>query len=525
MTFDWTHSYGPLDWPRDGTTLLNIRSDRPHYWKVETLDGFDGFRWLRTRGQQPEPRAARPAGTRPPEGRALELLRVQPALGRALPRDRPLALEPARGGGGHHLPTWTAPATSISADDGTTIRADDEPLERGDSYTVRAYAPDPTAGQMRGAPETSSLALAPVHDAGPARPGRERSRRRVALARGGVRPRGGAGAAARQPGGLAPRRVRRRTRAARLALRARLPAGARAHRGRGHHLRRGQGGGEPPPAQLPLQRAAAQPRRAARGVPVRGQDRLLPAVLGSDGADAADVGDPGAGGGRASRPAPTTATRASTACATSTPTRGSRSTSTASAGCRSTRRPTAAPAESQSSGFGATSAARADAGRGALARRGAAASERAAGGDAGARRRRRRRAGLVAARAPRWSAAGAAASAARAACAPAAARASGDMADAQLAELRRALVAARLLAPGRHHAARRSSAASGRTRRPGRGRATRPRCAPTASTRARRTGPGRPSGARCAASSARAAGCAARLRGLLAIPPGGPRPL
>ena len=48
VTFDWTHSYGPLDWPRDGTTLLNIKSDRAHYWKVETLDGFDGFRWLRT---------------------------------------------------------------------------------------------------------------------------------------------------------------------------------------------------------------------------------------------------------------------------------------------------------------------------------------------------------------------------------------------------------------------------------------------------------------------------------------------
>ena len=28
VTFDWTHSYGPLDWPRDGTTLLYVKSDR-----------------------------------------------------------------------------------------------------------------------------------------------------------------------------------------------------------------------------------------------------------------------------------------------------------------------------------------------------------------------------------------------------------------------------------------------------------------------------------------------------------------
>ncbi|HEX2126492.1 MAG TPA: transglutaminaseTgpA domain-containing protein, partial [Thermoleophilaceae bacterium] len=48
ITFDWSHQYGPLDWPRDGTTLLNVRSDRPHYWKTQVLDGFDGFRWVAT---------------------------------------------------------------------------------------------------------------------------------------------------------------------------------------------------------------------------------------------------------------------------------------------------------------------------------------------------------------------------------------------------------------------------------------------------------------------------------------------
>ena len=48
VTFEWSHGYGPLDWPRDGTTLLNVESDRPHYWKAETLDTFDGLRWIRT---------------------------------------------------------------------------------------------------------------------------------------------------------------------------------------------------------------------------------------------------------------------------------------------------------------------------------------------------------------------------------------------------------------------------------------------------------------------------------------------
>ena len=48
VTFEWTHEYGPLEWPRQGTTLMNVSADRPHYWKAEALDGFDGFRWFRS---------------------------------------------------------------------------------------------------------------------------------------------------------------------------------------------------------------------------------------------------------------------------------------------------------------------------------------------------------------------------------------------------------------------------------------------------------------------------------------------
>jgi transglutaminase-like putative cysteine protease len=47
-SFTWNHSYGPLDWPRDGRELLRIKAQRPAYWKTENLDTFDGQRWLRT---------------------------------------------------------------------------------------------------------------------------------------------------------------------------------------------------------------------------------------------------------------------------------------------------------------------------------------------------------------------------------------------------------------------------------------------------------------------------------------------
>ena len=44
-SFAWDHSYGPLDWPRTGKKLLEVRSETPHYWRAAVLDTFDGFRW------------------------------------------------------------------------------------------------------------------------------------------------------------------------------------------------------------------------------------------------------------------------------------------------------------------------------------------------------------------------------------------------------------------------------------------------------------------------------------------------
>ncbi len=58
VTFSWEHEYGPLDWPRRGTTLLEVESRRPLYWKVETLDRFDGLRWTRSRDNNSIPSGA-----------------------------------------------------------------------------------------------------------------------------------------------------------------------------------------------------------------------------------------------------------------------------------------------------------------------------------------------------------------------------------------------------------------------------------------------------------------------------------
>ena len=44
-SFNWSHSYGPLNWPRTGRELLRIKTDRAAYWKATNLVEFDGVRW------------------------------------------------------------------------------------------------------------------------------------------------------------------------------------------------------------------------------------------------------------------------------------------------------------------------------------------------------------------------------------------------------------------------------------------------------------------------------------------------
>ena len=119
-------------------------------------------------------------------------------------------------------------------------------------------------------------------------------------------------------------------------LRARAAALGRRPHARGVRAARARAPGR---QRLHLQRGAAEGVAHARRLPVRRQAGLLPAVLGRDGAAAADGRHPGARGHRASRPARPTPRPASSSCATSTRTPGSRSTTPAGAGSRSTRRP------------------------------------------------------------------------------------------------------------------------------------------------------------------------------------------
>ncbi|HYM58359.1 MAG TPA: transglutaminaseTgpA domain-containing protein [Solirubrobacteraceae bacterium] len=142
MRFDWEHSYGPLTWKREGREMLRISTPRPHYWKLENLEDFDGRQWLR-RGV-PDPFGSEPEADLDEDW---DTRAGWTATARVTVRA--LRGEELAGAG-----------TTVAVDAGSrrasptfspgTWQADAE-LEAGDSYSVRFHAPRPNPVQLAAA--------------------------------------------------------------------------------------------------------------------------------------------------------------------------------------------------------------------------------------------------------------------------------------------------------------------------------------------------------------------------------------
>ncbi len=295
VTFNWSHEYGPLDWPRDGTTLMNVSSDRPHYWKAETLDAFDGFRWYRS-GEIDRARtgAEIPFDRFLNSGAEWDYGEYNGAWDETIDFTvRSLSSNLVVGAG---ITYGVDGVRATSYADGTTRLIGSEVLRQGDSYTIDAYAPDPTAAQMRGAPSGYPSSL--ISYTGISLPNPGESATEVTGLQDGAA--GEAAAELRQrvfvplrgnplsgDGATAAEAALQDSGYSRMYELALALTASRADR-----IRRRQGGRAPPADQLRLQRARADPAAAADGLPVRGRARLLPALLGGDGADAAHVRHP-----------------------------------------------------------------------------------------------------------------------------------------------------------------------------------------------------------------------------------------
>jgi hypothetical protein len=151
VAFDWDHNYGPLDWPQKGTTLLEVRSDRPLYWKTSVLDRFDGLAWQRADVGDPLAAAEIEArGTALLDG--VTLVEANPEwLLEASFDIRNLESDFVVGAG---TPvSIEGYGAGQRASDGTVLAGDD-PLQAGDEYSLVTYSPQPSPRRMRRAPQS-----------------------------------------------------------------------------------------------------------------------------------------------------------------------------------------------------------------------------------------------------------------------------------------------------------------------------------------------------------------------------------
>jgi transglutaminase-like putative cysteine protease len=132
-SYSWNHSYGPLDWPRDGRELLRVKAKRGQYWKTENLDTFDGTHWLRTDATQsasdePNPKLIKQYS---------QTIRVSV---RNLRSEQFVT-------SGYATLLDDPNVGSLPTMDGLYLP--DRPLRRGDTYTARVYNPYPTVAQRQ----------------------------------------------------------------------------------------------------------------------------------------------------------------------------------------------------------------------------------------------------------------------------------------------------------------------------------------------------------------------------------------
>src|SRR5215211_378778 len=138
LAFDWDHSYGPLNWPREGAEVLRVATTRPSYWKMRNLDDFDGEQWvagnIRLGSLNPELDLTREwrfqAGWRETFRVTLRRMQTRDVLG-----------------AGTVLDVQDTPRVVSPAGETGVWRARSE-FRGGDSYTVKAFVPRPSAEQL-----------------------------------------------------------------------------------------------------------------------------------------------------------------------------------------------------------------------------------------------------------------------------------------------------------------------------------------------------------------------------------------
>jgi protein-glutamine gamma-glutamyltransferase len=149
-SFDWNQTFGPLRWPNTNEVMVEVAARAPRLWRATTLDEFDGTGFVRSRAAQA---AAAQDGLRQLDPRWVERVSfaVRGLRSAELLSPGEILYAALEGEGLSHL--------RPIASDGT-VRVSAAPPPSGDRYTITAYAPRPSAAELRAAPDSFPAAYA-----------------------------------------------------------------------------------------------------------------------------------------------------------------------------------------------------------------------------------------------------------------------------------------------------------------------------------------------------------------------------
>jgi hypothetical protein len=148
VSFNWDHTYGPLQWPNDGATMFSVKTARPLYWKASVLDRFNGVAWQRAQAHDPAAVAERSARRDAPGGGLNQLHPgwVQEAEFQIDGLQTSLVI-----GAGTPLSVTDNVQPINSSPDGTLFHPGGA-LDGSTDYKIVTYDPNPTVDQLQTAP-------------------------------------------------------------------------------------------------------------------------------------------------------------------------------------------------------------------------------------------------------------------------------------------------------------------------------------------------------------------------------------
>jgi transglutaminase-like putative cysteine protease len=168
VAYVWNDTYGPLNWPKKSTTLLEVYAPKPSYWRAEVLNTFalPSGRWVDT---------ARPVALTESHGVLSVPDDVGPPVytGTVAPGDAFNIRVVVEGLAGAQLITAGQPvlylelpagADAVANDDGTATAAQD--LARGAFYDVHVYQANPSPHQLEQAGDSFPITVASSLDLG-----------------------------------------------------------------------------------------------------------------------------------------------------------------------------------------------------------------------------------------------------------------------------------------------------------------------------------------------------------------------